>query len=157
VFSLVINVIRKMDIERYKIFSADDFVLDKNFVELVTGKFDPLNSVELLKEELPEKSLEIGLAVEVVKALQSSDEEQPAGRILELWKNVINDRGRQIRLQIFRYAAAVLFAIGIGSSALYIHHRHTSIENFVSSGENSENEATLILADGKKVDISGNK
>jgi hypothetical protein len=146
-----------MDIERYKIFSADDFVLDKNFVELVTGKFDPLNSVELLKEELPEKSLEIGLAVEVVKALQSSDEEQPAGRILELWKNVINDRGRQIRLQIFRYAAAVLFAIGIGSSALYIHHRHTSIENFVSSGENSENEATLILADGKKVDISGNK
>lgn len=146
-----------MDIERYKEFSADDFVLDENFVELVTGKFDPLNSVELLKNELPEKSLQIDLAVEVVKSLQSSDEDQPADRILELWKDVINERGRQIRLQIFRYAAAVFFAVGIGSLALYVHHKQTSIENFVSSGEISGNEATLILADGKKVDIGGNK
>jgi hypothetical protein len=146
-----------MDIERYKTFSAEDFILDQNFVGLVTEKFDPQNSIEQIKEKFPQKSREIDLAVNVVKALQSSEEEQSDTQILELWRQIVRKQGRQIRLRILKYAAAVFLAIGIGSSALYVHHKQTSIENFASSGKISGNEATLILADGKKIDIGGNK
>jgi ferric-dicitrate binding protein FerR (iron transport regulator) len=146
-----------MDIERYKTFSAEDFILDQNFVGLVTGKFDPQNSIEHIKEKFPQKSSEIDLAVNVVKALQSSEEEQSEAQILELWKQIVRKRGRQIRLQIFKYAAAVFFIIGIGSASMYILKSQSNIEKFASSRKISGNEAALILADGKKIEISGNK
>lgn len=146
-----------MDIERYKTFSVEDFILDQNFVGLVTGKFDPQNSIELIKDQFPQKSREIDLAVDIVKALQTSDEEQPDSRISDLWKQMVRKRGRQIRLQIFKYAAAVFFMIGIGSASLYMLKDQSNIEKFAACRKISGNEAALILADGKKIKISGNK
>ena len=87
-----------MDIERYKTFSAEDFILDQNFVGLVTEKFDPQNSIEQIKEKFPQKSREIDLAVNVVKALQSSEEEQSDTQILELWRQIVRKQGRQMVL-----------------------------------------------------------
>jgi transmembrane sensor len=146
-----------MDIERYKTFNAEDFILDENFVELVLGKMDPQYSLQQLKEILPQKIGEIDLAVNIVKALQVTEYEHPVGRIAELWNSVIGMQTRQIRLQFFRYAAAAVLIIGIGSAALYMSKRQSEITEFASSLNVSVEDATLILADGKQIDISGNK
>ena len=143
-----------MNIEKYKTFSTQDFVLDEHFRELVEGKLEPHYSFLQLKEDIPEKSGEIDLALKILNALHTPFYEHSEAQKNELWGKVVAKRGRQIRLNIFRHAAVVFLIIGIGSFTLYLSQSKSSIEDFASRQNiQSSNDVSLVLADGERIDI----
>jgi len=101
-----------MNFEKYKTFTAQDFVFDDHFRDILAGKLTPDYSLAQLKEDLPEKSLEIDLAVNIIKDLDVTVYENSDTRKLELWGKVVAKRSREIRLNLLRYTAVVFLVIG---------------------------------------------
>lgn len=146
-----------MDLEDYRAFSAEDFVVDEYFRELVAGKFEPHYSLTQFKQELPEKTEEIDMALNIIKALQGKDQVYSESQKTELWEKIISapekDRGRTVKFQIFRYAAAVLLMIGVGAGAMYFSQGRSAIEEVAGSMQISGNDVSLVLADGEQINI----
>jgi transmembrane sensor len=143
-----------MDTKLYRTYTTEDFVLDENFRKIIKGKLGSNKFLEKLHEKLPEKTQEIDLAVNILRELNSEKHFHSSDQKLELWREIIQLQKRRVQLQFFRYAAAGLLLLGIGSSTFYLMNRPQSLEEFAASNKASYQNAELIFADGKKIDIS---
>ena len=138
----------------FKRYTTEDFVLDKRFRKIVNGEPGSGKFLDEFIEKYPEKREEVFLAVKILKELQAGKYQQSNERKLKLWERIVKKNKRQIRLTYFRYAAAFLMIIGIGSASLYFLNQKPASEYFVASRETSNNNISLILSDGKEFVIN---
>lgn len=78
-----------MDLDKYKTYTVDDFILDDYLRKIVSGDI----SQDMINEfinKLPEKAGEIYIAQQVIKNLQSIKNTQSQQRKDQLWKLVLN-------------------------------------------------------------------
>jgi|694.fasta_scaffold06583_9 transmembrane sensor len=144
-----------MNFEKYKTFTAQDFVFDDHFRDILAGKLTPDYSLAQLKEDLPEKSLEIDLAVNIIKDLDVTVYENSDTRKLELWGKVVAKRSREIRLNLLRYTAVVFLVIGSGFFTLFLSQNKSAIDQFASSQKMPlGKEVSLVMSDGEQIDIN---
>lgn len=142
-----------MDFDHYKSYSAEDFIMDDNFIQLSKGhSFDGITLIQL-KEKLPEKNKEISLAVQILKGLKTIKKDLPAERKVELLSKIYQYKRTQFRLTLFRYAATALLVLGLGASSIFIFKTKTEIENFASLPASHSSKSELILVDGKRIEI----
>lgn len=144
-----------MNFEKYKTFTAQDFVFDDHFRDILAGKITPDYSLAQLKEELPEKSLEIDLAVNIIKDLDVTVYENSDTRKLELWGKVVANRSREIRLNLLRYTAVFFMVIGSGFFTLFLSQHKSAIDKFASSQNIPVGkEVSLVMSDGEQIQIN---
>lgn len=144
-----------MNFEKYKTFTAHDFVFDDDFREILAGKSGPDYSITQLKEDLPEKSIEIDHAVNMIKDLNVTVFENSDIRKSELWGKVVAKRSREIRLNLLRYAAVVFLVIGSGFFTLFLTQNKSEIDKFASSQNISVGkEVSLVMSDGEQIHIN---
>ncbi len=144
-----------MDIEQYKSYAADDFVLDEDFRKIVKSH-DRGSKIEELKNTFPNQANEIDLAVKIILNLQQGKVEQSEARKQELWLQIKQGERKRLRLNYFRYAASLLLLAGLAGSLFYLRNEKPRVETMVSESLPSDN-ALLILSDGKTVPISSKK
>lgn len=144
-----------MNFDNYKTFTAHDFIFDEHFREILAGKLEPNYSIVALKEDLPEKSVEIDLAVNMIKGFNVTVYENSDTRKSELWSKIITKRSREIRLNLLRYAAVFFLLIGSGFLTLHLTQNKSVIEKFASS-QNIPlgKEVSLVMSDGEQIDIN---
>ena len=138
----------------YRTYTTEDFIMDENFRKIISGKLGSHKFLEKLIERLPEKSEEIELAVSILQELNTKKLLHSSSHKRELWQEILRQQKRRIRLQFLRYAATGLLLLGIGSASFYFLNRQPSLEDFAASNKATYKDAALILADGKKIDIS---
>jgi transmembrane sensor len=139
-----------MDFEHFKLFTADDFVLDDDFRQMVReGANDQIKEIE---KRYPEKQNDISLAVKILRGFESGSFHQDPARKKDLWNQIHQTQKKKNRLLYFRYAASLLLLIGIGASVLYILPRPKANEIVATSIPTDH--ATLVLANGKQISIS---
>jgi transmembrane sensor len=138
----------------YRTYSTEDFILDENFRKIIRGKLGSTKFLEKLIEKLPEKSEEIELAVGILQELNTEQSFHSSDYKRKLWQEILHQHKRRVRLQFFRYAATILLLLGFGSASYYLLKKQPSLEDFAASNKVSYKNAALILADGKKIDIS---
>jgi transmembrane sensor len=138
--------------QEYKNFKTDDFILDDGFREIILNP-DQRDKFNELLQAYPGKKQEITLAAQIVRELQASSFHQSEKRKKELWQQIIGKQKRQVRLIWFKYAAALLLLICIGSIVFYLTYQKPVEKGFVKE-ESPPDDAVLILADGEKVSIS---
>ena len=133
----------------FQTYTTDDFILDDDFRKIVKES-GSTNQLKELLESMPEKKDEINRAVQILQALRVENFQQPYQRKRELWEDILQTQKRAIIFRYFRYAASFLLLIGIGRAIFYTVTPKSSKEIIVTNEPTSVN-ATLILADGKKV------
>jgi transmembrane sensor len=138
----------------YRNYSTEDFVLDENFRKIVRSKLGPARFLEKLVEKLPEKSEEIELAVNILQELNTEKIIHSSNYKQELWQKIEQQQKREFRIKFYRYAATALLLLGIGSASFLFLNEQKSLEDFAASNSVTYKDASLILADGKKIDIS---
>ena len=144
-----------MNIEEYKTYTTDDFILDEGFRKIINNHPKVGKLTDLLNK-LPEKKREIKLAAKIIQKLQTEEFKQPKERKQELWQQLLLKQKRKVRLSFIRYAASIIILVGIGSAMLYFFNQKpeelTAISDF-----RSKEDALLVLSDGKTVSISSEK
>ena len=144
-----------MNFDNYKTFTAQDFIFDEHFREILAGKWEPNYSIAALKKDLPEKSVEIELAVNMIKDLNVTVFENSDTRKSELWGKVVTKRSREIRLNLLRYTALVFLVIGSGFFTLHLSQNKSAIDQFASSQKIPlGKEVSLVMSDGEQIDIN---
>jgi len=144
-----------MNFDNYKTFTAQDFIFDEHFREILAGKWEPNYSIAALKKDLPEKSVEIDLAVNMIKDLNVTVFENSDTRKSELWGKVVTKRSREIRLNLLRYTAVVFLVIGSGFFTLHLSQNKSAIDQFASSQKIPlGKEVSLVMSDGEQIDIN---
>jgi hypothetical protein len=144
-----------MNFEKYKTFTAHDFVFDDHFREILAGKLEPNYSLAQLKEDLSEKRKEIDLAVNMIKGFNVTVYENSDTRKSELWGKVVTRRRREIRLNLLRYTAVVFFVVGSSFFSLYLTQNKSAIDKFASSQNiPMGKEVSLVMSDGEQIDIN---
>jgi len=144
-----------MNFDNYKTFTAQDFIFDEHFREILAGKWEPNYSIAALKKDLPEKSVEIDLAVNMIKDLNVTVFENSDTRKSELWGKVVTKRSREIRLNLLRYTAVVFLVIGSGFFTLHLSQNKSAIDQFASSQKIPlGKEVSLVMTDGEQIDIN---
>jgi transmembrane sensor len=138
----------------YRTYTTEDFVLDENFRNIVKSKLGPTRFLEKLIEKLPEKSEEIELAVNILQELNTEKILHSSNYKRELWQKIVQQQKRHVRLQFYKYAATGLLLLSIGSASFFLLNKQKSLEDFAASNNVTYKDASLILADGKKIDIS---
>jgi ferric-dicitrate binding protein FerR (iron transport regulator) len=139
-----------MNVELYKTYSTDDFILDEDFQKIVQVETD--GQLQELIEGLPEKKNEINLAAQILRGMYAGKFQQDEHKKQEFWQKIIRKQKKKVRLQYFRYAASILVLVGIGGGIFYISAPKT--EEVVVATETPSDNAILVLADGKTVSIS---
>lgn len=139
-----------MNQEHYKTYTTDDFLLDEEFIEIV--RKEKYGQLKYLKDSLPEKHQEINLAIKILHELHSPEFHQDKIRKQELWIQIVRKQVKRSLFFYYRFAASVLFLIGIGSAAFYISNQEQT-EKIIVKSELPSNNAILILADGSSVSI----
>lgn len=76
-----------MDTERYKTYSAEDFILDKDFRMILKNPFADSMLEEFILN-FPDKKEELLLAADIFKGLKIKKFKQPAERKKELWQKI---------------------------------------------------------------------
>lgn len=76
-----------MDTERYKTYSTEDFILDKDFRMIFKNPFAE-SKLEEFVLNLPDNKEEMLLAADILKGLKIYTFKQPAERIKELWQKI---------------------------------------------------------------------
>lgn len=144
-----------MNFDNYKTFTAQDFIFDEHFREILAGKWEPNYSIAALKEDLPEKSVEIDLALNMIKGFNVTVYENSDTRKSELWGKVVTKRSREIRLNLLRYTAVVFLVIGSGFFTLHLSQNKSAIDQFASSQKIPlGKEVSLVMSDGEQIDIN---
>jgi hypothetical protein len=143
-----------VNIDKYKSFKKEGFLLDEDFRKMVRAS----DSAELtvLLSAFPEKREEINMAVIVLRSLHLKPVHEPIERKQELWNKILQEQKIIYSSRfIFSVAASLLLIIGIGSLVFYLNNKNRSTEVIVQKVHNlpSDNDARLILADGKTVSI----
>ena len=142
-----------MNIDSYKLYNEVDFILDEDIKKLAKGHSVDGIDLAQLKELLPEKNKEITYAVEILNGLttvKSSSSEQRKSEILRV---ILRTRKKHFRITLLKYAAAIITIVGLGVSTLYYSNRATDLNNFAFSTDLNSENAELILADGKRIEI----
>jgi len=141
-----------MNLRKFKLYTAEDFILDKYFRKIVRESCisDRLKKIE---ENLPEKRDEINLAVQVLHGLSVEKFHQHAKRKQETWRYIVQTQKRRVIFSYLKVAASLLLMIGIGSATFYLS-TNKQIDNVVSAVELPSKNASLILADGKTISIN---
>lgn len=141
-----------MDLQHYKNYTADDFILDDDFREMVSNAAPDERFDEFINS-LPEKRAEILLAAKLIRNLKPGEFHQSEERKKELWQQIEKQQGRQKYLVFLRYAASVLLIAGLGSLG-YFAVTNLKQQPLVAETGLPEKDALLILANGKTVSIS---
>ena len=142
-----------MNIDHYRAFSVEDFILDETIKELAKGHSVDCITLDQLKVQLPDKSDEISFAVEIINGLSTTKKGVSTERKAELLTQIFEHRKNKLKFTVFRYAASVLLIVGLGISALLLFYRHSDIEDFACLPNGQSKNAELILADGRRVEI----
>ena len=140
-----------MNPENCRLYTADDFILDEEFRKIVRDS-DTTDQLKELLESLPEKRAEINLAIQVLRGLQVKEFQQPEQRKKELWQFIHHSQKSKVRFLYFKVAASLLLLLGIGS-AIYYSTLPKQMDKVIVAAPPFSVNATLILADGKKVSI----
>ena len=138
----------------FRTYTTDDFILDEDFRKIVRES-DSNDQLKELLENLPEKKDQINRAVQILQALQVKELKQPYKRKRELWEEILQTQKRTVLFRYFRVAATLLLLVGLGSIIFYTV-TPKSVKEILVVNEPASVNATLILADGKKV-IIGSK
>jgi ferric-dicitrate binding protein FerR (iron transport regulator) len=141
--------------EEYKTYTTDDFILDESFRKVVNSPDAESELAELLKE-IPSKEKEIRLAVHIIRKLQTKEFKQPLERQQEFWQQLVQKRGKEIRLNFIRFAATFLLLAALGGSIFILFDRKPEQERIVAEVIPG-NDALLELSDGKIVAITSEK
>lgn len=142
-----------MDHNRYRLYRAEDFILDEDFIKTARNKIAGTRAIEQLKIRLPEKTEEISLAFEILNNLKTTKTDLPDQKKEEVLRKIYQHTQTQIRLTIFKYAAAVFLFAGAGTAAWLILDQRPSIHNFAAASRSGSENTELILADGQRVEI----
>ena len=140
-----------MDLHHFNTYSSEDFLIDGDFLEIVSG--GP-GAIEGLKEKFPLKRFEIELAIEMLNSLQHPEFKQLPEIKLEQWNRILKKHKKKSRLKWFKYAASLLMIIGSGTFAFFHFRQPPNIEKFIASTTVNYHDTELILADGRHVGIS---
>lgn len=140
-----------MNLEHFKTYTTDDFILDEDFREIVRNPCSE-QLTDLLKF-FPEKQKDIDLAVQILRELQTKGFQQTEKRKEELWQQIIRKKNKRISMLYFRYAASIIMLIGIGSALFYLIGQK-SIDEYVVVSSIPTDDALLILSDGKTIPIN---
>lgn len=100
-------------------------------------------------------------ARKIVELLRDSQDHLSENEILDIWRNIENfdehfrENKRQIKIyRIMRYAAILVFAMLLGSSAYWMQVQNQKSFTFMSSlDQKSITQSRLFLADGTSVDL----
>lgn len=144
-----------MDMEQYKSYSTDEFILDEDFIKLVKSP-DREQNINRLKKNIPYHKDKIDLAVKIILGLQQSEVRQLELRKEELWNQIRFANRRRVWMFYFKYAASLFLIIGLAGALFYFNSEKPQIKTVVSNELTSEN-ALLILSDGETVPISTKK
>lgn len=143
-----------MDLEHYKdYYTAEDFILDKEFCDIVRNQEQSLHLKEL-KTAFPEKKKEMDTAIQILKELRTKQIRQSEKRKHELWQQIFQSQTKHV--SIYRYfgmAASFLLLIAIGGGVIY-RMAQKRPEPVITSVESPTNETRLILANGQSIAIS---
>jgi transmembrane sensor len=142
-----------MNIDHYRAYSTEDFILDENLRKLAKGQSIDGITLDRLKAQLPEKNNEIRFAVEIINGLSTTRGGVPIERKAELLTQIFEHKKNKLKLTFFRYAVSVLLIVGLGVSAFLLFNRPPDVEDFACSSNVKSKNAELILADGKRVEI----
>jgi hypothetical protein len=77
-----------MDTEHFKTFSAEDFIIDKDFRMIIKNPFADRMLEEFIKS-FPEKKQEILLAADILNELNTQAFTQSAERKKDLWQEIL--------------------------------------------------------------------
>lgn len=148
-----------MKTECFAKYTTEDLIFDKDFRELVQNPNKEDNLKELI-ESYPEKRYEINLAIEVIRGLHVTKFHQADNRKKELWQQIATKLRKHIQFTFIKYAAAILLLFGTGSFLYFFRSTDTesviahNVSDSTNDLANNENDALLILSDGKTVPIS---
>lgn len=141
-----------MNLDFYKTYTTEDFILDEDFREMVRDLSDSHRLRELL-ESLPEKQAEMQLAAQIINNLNVEKLKQSPKRKKELWQEIVKKQKRRRNLFLLRCAASVLFLIGAGFLTTIMINWEPFDETLIAK-ENGQENTVLILANGESVSIS---
>jgi len=147
-----------MKTECFKTYTSEDFILDKDFIELVRTQDDGIKLKDFI-ESLPEKRYEINLAIEVIRGLEVVKYQQSEYRKKELWQQIVKNKKRHIQFSFIKYAAACLFLIGTAGTFYFRTTNNTNTELAVKKTNskkllaNDQKDAVLVLSNGETVSI----
>jgi len=147
-----------MKTECFQTYTSEDFILDKDFIELVRTPDDGKRLKDFI-ESLPEKRYEINLAIEVIRSLEVAKFQQPDKRKNELWQQIVSKQKKHIQFTFVKYAAAIMLLIGTGSTFYFFNTKSPKSElaikknNSTSVLANNANNAILVLSNGESVSI----
>ena len=81
-----------MNIDHYKSFSTEDFILDDNFSKLIKGQLVDGITLDQFKALLPEKNKEIAFAIEIRNGLTTKKKATSTERKAEMLSEILHSR-----------------------------------------------------------------
>lgn len=144
--------------DKYKDFSITDFLDDPDFLRWMT---DPTPEDEVFWRDFlmvyPSKKSQIQEARLVFKLLQSRESKMTLSEQYELWNSIQQKSkfsGKQIILQLFKYAAILVLVFFSGAVSYYYYQNSFSrrTPQFADLYP-ADGGAMVILADGSKVSL----
>lgn len=144
--------------DKYKDFSITDFLDDPDFLRWMT---DPTPEDEVFWRDFlmvyPSKKSQIQEARLVFKLLQSRESKMTLSEQYELWNSIQQKSkfsGKQIVLQLFKYAAILVLVFFSGAVSYYYYQNSFSrrTPQFADLYP-ADGGAMVILADGSKVSL----
>lgn len=142
-----------MDIDHYKSFDVEDFILDENLAKLVKGQTVEGMTLAQYKKLFPDKSNEITLAVDILMGLKTTKKTTSEARKGEILNAILQSKNNRVIINILRYAATVLLIVGLAASYMWLNNAHSEIEDYAAAVSLKSKNAELILADGKRVEF----
>ncbi len=147
--------------DKYKDFSVADFLDDRDFVRWITnpGSDDETFWNEFVKS-YPSKKETIQEARFVFSLLRSGENKMMLSEQYELWNSIqqsSKSSGRQVILQVLKYAAILIFVFFSGAVSYYYYTNSFSARSLqFAETYPTDGGAMVILADGSKVSLRRN-
>jgi transmembrane sensor len=143
-----------MDIEQYRLFTIEDFVLDDRFTEWV---LHPQKDSDVFWSEFlsacPVKGKDLKDAAFIVRGMQVLEEEIPAARLDDLFIRIQSqtkgERKRSV-VGLLKYAAVMAGLIGITGTLYLLKIRQDPFPLAAMKTENSGG-GRIILSDGSSI------
>ena len=138
------------DLNKYKEYTVEEFVLDEDFQEIVNHQNSGLSITDLI-QRYPSKKREIRLASNILKALRVAPIKQDPQKIGKFWQSIIAGNRRPLRSPgQFQIAAAILVLLVI-SVVIYYQGAKNKVTDDLSKDE--AQYAELILSNGESIEI----
>jgi len=146
-----------MDLEKYKLFTIEDFILDDDFVEWV---LHPQTEMDDFWAEFligyPDKSNQVKDAAFIVKGIRAVETEVPIERletIFQLVQSQAKGQRKRAVMSLLKYAAVIAGVIGISATFYLLKLKQ---EPFPLNTLNTETLARgkVILSDGSSIEFN---